>query len=133
MALQQRSLPWGLLFSTSLNWKSRENESRHPHMEWAIGLTLTCPQTAKWKNSFIYVIRIIRKHAVDQSVLGIDVSQFWMKYDFVTWFFVTFIFFPLLFRLRGMIWINWAIPCVLLFPWLYNDKKYKKKKLLIVL
>lgn len=40
-------------FFTSLNWNSRENESRHPHMEWAIGLTLTCPQTAKWKNSFI--------------------------------------------------------------------------------
>lgn len=40
-------------FFTSLNWKSRENESRHPHMEWAIGLTLTRPQTAKWKNSFI--------------------------------------------------------------------------------
>ena len=43
-------------FFTPLNWKSRENESRHPHMEWAIGLTLTCPQTAKWKNSFIYVM-----------------------------------------------------------------------------
>lgn len=37
----------GVYFFTSLNWKSKENELRRKHMEWTIGLTLTCPQTVQ--------------------------------------------------------------------------------------
>lgn len=43
-------------FFSSVNWKSRENELRYPCLEWAIGLTLTRPQTANWRNSFINVM-----------------------------------------------------------------------------
>lgn len=48
--------PFFLFFFTSVNWKSRENESRHPHTKWSIGLTLTRPQTGHWRNSFIHVM-----------------------------------------------------------------------------
>lgn len=66
-------------FFTSLNWKSRENESRHPHMEWAIGLTLTCPQIAKWKNSFIYVMWTVGDCAGGQYGCWCQ-KEFWLKY-----------------------------------------------------
>lgn len=45
-----------LFFFTSVNWKSKENESKYLRLVWAIGLTLIHPQTANWRNSLIYVM-----------------------------------------------------------------------------
>lgn len=125
MALQQRSLPWGLLFFfTSLNWKSRENESRHPHMEWAIGLTLTCPQIAKWKNSFIYVMWT---EIVLEVSMGVDAKRNFgwnIRMFFFLFFFLSFLIFfsrfiqvifvsiwQRKFNVIHLISIETAIPC----------------------
>ena len=94
-------------FFTSLNWKSRENESRHPHMEWAIGLTLTCPQTAKWKNSFIYVMWTVGDCAGGQYGCWCH-KEYWLKYWDVVIFFFFLIFFS---RVTQVVFPAWQVKC----------------------